>query len=71
MTRTIEAIYENGILRPVAPIEGLEEHARVRVSIEEEKSVQNLLKACGTVSDEDTLEIQRIIEQEFEQVGGH
>ena len=34
MTQTIEAIYENGVLRPVQPLEGVEDHARVRLVLE-------------------------------------
>lgn len=34
MTRTVEAIYENGVLRPVRPLEGIDEQARVKVTVE-------------------------------------
>jgi predicted DNA-binding antitoxin AbrB/MazE fold protein len=37
MTITIEAIYENGVLRPTGPL-ALQEHERVRVTIEAEVS---------------------------------
>ncbi len=33
MHTAVEAIYENGLLRPLQPL-ALEEHARVRVSVE-------------------------------------
>jgi predicted DNA-binding antitoxin AbrB/MazE fold protein len=33
MTLTIEAIYENGVLKPVQPLP-LQEHERVRVTVE-------------------------------------
>jgi predicted DNA-binding antitoxin AbrB/MazE fold protein len=33
MRTAIDAIYENGLLRPLQPL-ALEEHARVRVSVE-------------------------------------
>ncbi len=35
MSRTIEAIYEDGVLKPLEPL-GLPEHARTRVTVEEE-----------------------------------
>ena len=38
MTRQIEAVYENGVLRPVEPLD-LEPHTRVRVTIETRSSV--------------------------------
>jgi predicted DNA-binding antitoxin AbrB/MazE fold protein len=33
MTLSIEAIYENGVLRPLSPL-ALPEHARVRLSVD-------------------------------------
>ena len=68
MTQIVEAVYENGMLRPVTPIAGLRERQHVQISIESEKPPHPLLKHCGTVSDKDTAEIQRIIEDEFEKV---
>jgi hypothetical protein len=49
-------------------LQGVAEHAQVTLSIEQEINTKNLLKYCGTVSDEDTQEIQEIIEREFEQI---
>lgn len=36
MTITIEAIYEAGVLKPLAPLLNLEEHEKVRVTVEKE-----------------------------------
>ena len=33
MTKTIEAIYENGVLRPVIPIKGLKKNERVAITV--------------------------------------
>ena len=68
MIQKIQAIYENGILRPIVPIKGIPENARVWLLVEEEKSTHNLLKHCGTVPDVDTREILQIIDCEFKQV---
>jgi predicted DNA-binding antitoxin AbrB/MazE fold protein len=68
MTTTIEAVYENGVLRPLVPIAGLNEHEKVRVSIQTGMAPHPLLKYCGTISDEDTREIEKIIADEFEKV---
>ena len=68
MTISVDAIYVNGVLRPLAPIEGLSDNVRVRLLIEEQKTTQSLLRHCGTVPDADTREIADIIEREFEQV---
>jgi len=34
MPITVEAIYESGILRPLEPLEGLNEHDRVRLTLQ-------------------------------------
>lgn len=34
MTRTVPAIYENGVFRPTQPVGDLPEHASVRLTIE-------------------------------------
>jgi predicted DNA-binding antitoxin AbrB/MazE fold protein len=44
MTLTIEAIYENGLLKPTQPLP-LKNHERVRVSIETSTDVQKALDA--------------------------
>jgi predicted DNA-binding antitoxin AbrB/MazE fold protein len=35
MTKTLEAIYENGMLRPLSPL-ALPEHARVRLVVDDQ-----------------------------------
>ena len=34
MPITVEAIYESGIMRPLEPLEGLNEHDRVRLTLQ-------------------------------------
>jgi predicted DNA-binding antitoxin AbrB/MazE fold protein len=66
-TRVIEAVYEDGVIRPLKPVKGLAEHTRLRVTIEEIRP--HLLTECvGVLSDEDATEMKRIIEEEFEQI---
>lgn len=43
MTTTVEAIYENGVLKPVAPI-SLPEHTRVQLTIETDSDQKAWLK---------------------------
>ena len=38
MSITVEAIYEAGLLRPLEPLSALEEHARVKLTIEPQDS---------------------------------
>ena len=69
MTRTINAIYEGGVLRPLESLEGIAEHARVKITVEDvEPSGGGLAECIGTLPDEDAAEMRRIIESEFEQV---
>ena len=59
MKQTITAIYENGVLRPLTPLE-LDEHAKVRISVEpvpsnvdavetQRRRVEDVLIAAGLV----------------------
>lgn len=69
MTRTINAVYENGVLRPLESLEGVAEHAQVKLTIESVDSAAVGLTDCiGSLPDEDATEIRRIVESEFEQV---
>lgn len=69
MTRTIEARYENGILRPLEPLEGVAEHSRLTITLElKEVRPYPLAGFVGTLPDEDAREMMRIIDEEFERV---
>lgn len=65
MTQTVEAIYEDGVLKPLTPLQ-LPEHQRVSVTIEDlPESPEEGLKAWGQVyeglSDEEIAELETII----------
>ncbi|MBM4086413.1 MAG: DUF104 domain-containing protein [Planctomycetes bacterium] len=69
MVQTIEAVYENGVLRPLSPLQGIEEHRRVKLTVEAEDRPRHPLADCvGILPDEDAEEMLRIIEEEFEKV---
>lgn len=40
MTVTIEAIYEAGVLKPLEPLLNLQEHEKVRVTVEKESLIE-------------------------------
>lgn len=67
MTRRIEALYENGVFRPLEPLEGVAEHSRVVLELRE-VSPYNLRGFVGTLPDEDAREMAQIIDEEFENV---
>ena len=69
MTKTIEAVYEEGILRPLESLNGFAEHERVRVRVETTKQTVHPLAACvGILEDADAREMSQAIEDEFEKV---
>ncbi len=69
MPRTINAIYEGGVLRPLQALDDIAEHARVRLTVEAVDSSGNGLASCiGILPDEDAAEMRRIVAGEFERV---
>ena len=69
MMRKINAVYEGGVLRPLESLDGIAEHARVKITVESVEPEGNALANCiGTLPDEDAAEMRRIVESEFEQV---
>lgn len=67
--QTIEAVYENGVLRPIQALVGLAEHSKVKVTVEsQETPTHPLLQFAGILSDEEAAGLQSIITQEFEQI---
>jgi predicted DNA-binding antitoxin AbrB/MazE fold protein len=63
-----DAIFENGVLRPIGPVD-LPERARLTVTVELPKQNGDGLSKCiGTLSPEAADEMMSIIEREFEQV---
>lgn len=69
MPKTIEAIYNQGVIKPIKPIEGFEDNAiiKVRILTYPEKKT-SVLKFAGILSDEEAKEMMDIIEGEFERV---
>lgn len=69
MIRSVRAIYENGVFRPLESLEGLQERAAVRLRVEEVPAGDGRLSDfAGLWNREDADEITAIIEAEFEQV---
>ena len=66
-TKTLEAIYEDGILRPLEALEGLSDHSKVRITIDFEER-HPLLQFAGILSDREAAELRRTIQDEFERI---
>jgi predicted DNA-binding antitoxin AbrB/MazE fold protein len=65
MSLTVEAVYENGVLKPVQPLP-LKEHEKVRITVEQGDSP--LLRAYGIMGWKGTSEelAQLALDSEFE-----
>jgi predicted DNA-binding antitoxin AbrB/MazE fold protein len=55
MSLIVEAKYENGVLRPIAPLLGLEEGARVIVTVREKREIDEREEELYRMMDEDGL----------------
>ena len=68
MKTTLEAVYENGVFRPLKRPEGIIEHRQVTLTVTAEDRPSTLLDLSGRISADDAAEMRRIVEGEFERV---
>ncbi len=69
MTKTIQAIYKYGILRPLEPIEGIREDTEVEITIAfKQKELSPTLRFAGILSEEEANRMLKVVEEEFERV---
>ncbi len=69
MAQAVRAIYEDGMLRPLEPLDGVADHSEVRLVVHSSEPAPHPLADCvGILPDEDAHEMSRIIEDEFEQI---
>lgn len=68
MQRTIEAIFANGVLRPLAPIDFIDENGRVTLTVNLASGGRPLKGWVGGLDDADAAEMLRVIDTEFERV---
>lgn len=55
MSKNIEAVYEGGVLKPLSPLK-LNEHQRVRITVEGGESAVRATSGIFTGLDHDTIE---------------
>lgn len=73
MIRAIQAIFENGVLRPLEPL-SLPERARVSLTIDSGESPAarppngSVAGCAGTIAPSDAVEMSKIVGEEFEGV---
>lgn len=69
MAITVEAIYENGVLRPLQPIKGLKKNQHVDITVSATiKKKHPLHGLCGILPDADAADMLKTVEEEFEKV---
>ena len=70
MTTTVEVLYEDHVLKPLGPSEGLREHERAWVLIHAQAGRDVLRRLVGTLSHEDAQAMQETLNREFEHIEG-
>lgn len=70
VTRTFDAVFANGVFRPLAPVPDLHENARVQITLSGDATLPERPFAdwVGTLPDDEAREMIRTIEEEFERV---
>lgn len=69
MTKTVNAIYEHGVFRPLEPIEGIMENTEVEVTVSVKREGSHpILRFAGILSEEDANMMMKMVEDEFERV---
>jgi len=68
MNQIIEVIYEDDVLKPLTPIEGLRKNERALVIIYPKPDRKALHALVGTLTHEEAEEMRRLIDGEFERV---
>ena len=58
-----------GVLRPLESLEGIAEHAHLKLTVESVEPPPGALADCiGILPDEDAAEMRQIVQNEFEQI---
>ncbi|MCL0099211.1 antitoxin family protein [Dehalococcoidia bacterium] len=70
MAQTLEVVYEDNVLKPIRPIKGIKEHERVQVILCSHPSKKGLRELVGTLTHEEAVAMQKLIDEEFEKIEG-
>lgn len=68
MKKIIHAIYENGVLKPLEPLEEIAENSEVELAIQYPPVREALKDVFGILPKEDADEMRKIVAEEFEKV---
>lgn len=70
MTKTIEVIYEDKVLKPISSLDGLKEHEKMTVIICTRTNKEGIRNLIGTLTHKEATAMKEIIHREFEKVEG-
>ncbi len=70
MTRTVEVVYEDDVLKPLEPIEGIKEHERVIAILSPRPVKKGLRELAGTLTHDEAEAMQKLVDEEFEKIDG-
>jgi len=68
MNRMIEVKYEDDVLKPITPIEGLKKNEKIWIIICSETGKESLHELVGTLTHEEAEKMRKIIDDEFERI---
>lgn len=71
MTKTLQAVYENGVFRPLTRPDGIAERGHVMLTVTAVERPSSLGDLAGCISSDDAEEMHAIVEREFERVDLH
>ena len=70
ITQTIEAVYEDNVLKPIKPLKGIMEHENVVINVRPLPVKKGLHEVAGTLTHKEAKEMQKLIDEEFEKIEG-
>jgi len=70
MSKGIEVIYQDDVLKPLTPIEGLKKNERTWIIICSNAHKTELRKLVRTLTHEEAKEMRKTIDEEFERIEG-
>jgi predicted DNA-binding antitoxin AbrB/MazE fold protein len=62
MSRTIEVVYEDNVLKPLTPIEGLREHEKIVIILCPHPTKEGLRELAGTLTHEEASAMQKLFD---------
>jgi len=67
-SQTIEAVYEDNVLKPIKPLKGIMEHQNVVVIVRPHPVRKGLRDVVGILTHDEAKEQQKLIDEEFEKI---